>query len=54
LVVHISNDIKIAEKELDKIGSNPQATAKAVKLVYVNNTMDGFKRIRNGKLPLSL
>jgi len=49
MVVHISNDIKINDKELDKISSDPQATAKAVKLVYVNDSMEGFKRVRNGK-----
>jgi DNA topoisomerase-1 len=49
MVVHLSNDIKINDKELDKISSDPQATAKAVKLVYVNDSMEGFKRVRNGK-----
>jgi DNA topoisomerase IB len=49
MVLHLSNDIKIGEKQLDKISGNPEATAKAVKLVYVNDSMEGFKRIRNGK-----
>jgi len=48
MVVHLSNDIKIDDKELHKISSDPQATAKAVKLVYVNDSMEGFKRMRNG------
>ena len=49
MVVHLSNDIKIDYKELHKISSDPQATAKAVNLVYVNDSMEGFKRMRNGK-----
>ena len=41
--------IVIKKSRLKKIGSDPVATAKAVKLVYVNSTDEGIVRIRNGK-----
>jgi DNA topoisomerase I len=49
VVLHISEDIRITQKTLDRIISDPQATAKAVKLVYVNDSDEGFTRVRHGK-----
>jgi len=44
-----SPSVIIKKSRLKKIGSDPVATAKAVKLVYVNSTDEGITRIRNGK-----
>ena len=49
MVIHITDDIKITQKTLDKITTDPQATAKAIKLVYVRDSDAGFTRVRNGK-----
>ncbi|MBC7848204.1 MAG: DNA topoisomerase IB [Chitinophagaceae bacterium] len=47
VVIQISDDLKITSARLDKILSDPQATAKAVKLVYVNDSMEGYTRIKS-------
>lgn len=39
----------INKNRLKKIGNDPVATAKAVKLVYVNSNSEGITRIKNGK-----
>lgn len=49
MALQISDDISISQKTLDKIISDPQATARAVKLVYVNDSQEGIHRIRHGK-----
>lgn len=41
--------INITAAKLQKIITDPVATAKAVKLVYVSNQMEGYKRIKKGK-----
>lgn len=49
MAIQITEDISIPEKKLDKIIADPAATARAVNLVYVNDSQDGFRRVRNGK-----
>ena len=39
----------ISIRRLKKVAVDPEATAKAVKLVYVNSADEGITRIRNGK-----
>lgn len=42
-------DIIISSNELSKLTSDPIASAKAVKLVYVSSAMEGITRTKNGK-----
>jgi len=42
-------DIKIHRKKMEKIIGDPQATAEAIKLVYVSTREEGISRIRSGK-----
>ena len=47
--IQVTEDIAISEKKLQNIIGDPEATAKAVKLVYVNDSQEGIRRIRTGK-----
>ena len=47
--LQVTEEIRIPEKQLEKILTDPAATARAVKLVYVSNSQEGFTRVRNGK-----
>ncbi len=47
--IQLADDIIIPEKKLEKISNDPKATAKAIKLVYVNDSQEGITRMRNGK-----
>lgn len=40
--------IKITKKKIISIGSDPEKTAKAINLMYVNNTEPGIERIKHG------
>ncbi|MEP6676383.1 MAG: DNA topoisomerase IB [Ferruginibacter sp.] len=41
--------VKISRQKIKRISSNPEATAKAVDLVYVQDTQPGIARIKKGK-----
>lgn len=41
--------LKIDSSKIEQIIDDPEATAKAVKLVYVNSSDDGIERVRAGK-----
>ena len=49
MAIQITEDISIPEKKLEKIIDDPAATARAVKLVYVNDAQEGIRRVRSGK-----
>lgn len=49
MALHLSDEITISQKTLDKIVSDPEATARAVKLYYVSDSQEGITRIRHGK-----
>lgn len=42
-------NIKIPATKMEKISNDPVATAKAIKLEYVTNEMEGYERIKKGK-----
>ena len=42
-------EIKLKKKDIQKIGSDPEASANAVKLVYVNSINEGITRTRTAK-----
>jgi len=42
-------EIKISNRKIKSIGSDPEKTAKAIKLVYVNDTEPGITRIKKGE-----
>ena len=42
-------EIKISNKKIKSIGSDPAKTAKAISLVYVNDTEAGITRIKKGE-----
>jgi len=48
-LIQITEDITIAQKKLEKIIDDPAATARAVNLVYVNDSQEGITRVRSGK-----
>ena len=41
-------EIKITSKKIKSIGSDPEKTAKAINLIYVNDTEPGIERIKHG------
>jgi DNA topoisomerase-1 len=41
-------EIKLPKHKIKSIGSDPEKTAKAINLVYVNDTDPGFTRVKNG------
>ena len=47
MAIQITEEISITEKKFEKIISDPAATARAVNLVYVSDTQEGFTRTRN-------
>ena len=49
MAIQITEDISIPQKQLEKIIADPQATAKAVNLVYVSDSQEGIVRLRSGK-----
>ncbi len=49
MVAATSTDIKIPAIKLKKIITDPAATARAVKLLYVNDSEEGIIRIKKGK-----
>lgn len=49
MLIQVTNDIRIHRKTLEKIITDPKATAKAADLVYVSDTQEGIRRIRSGK-----
>ena len=49
MVIELDEGIRISSRKINKILHDPQATAKAVQLIYVNNSEDGYIRVRRGK-----
>ena len=47
--VQLTEDIIITEKKLEKILRDPEASANAIKLVYVSDSQEGIKRLKSGK-----
>ena len=45
----IKNNIKIKPAVIKNIAADPLATAKAVKLIYVTDKEEGYRRIKKGK-----
>lgn len=41
--------VKLSKKKIKSIGSDPKKTAKAINLIYVNDTEPGIERIKNGE-----
>jgi DNA topoisomerase I len=48
MVVHLTDEISIPQKRFIKILGDPEATAKAVNLIYVSDSQQGFVRVRSG------
>jgi len=48
MVVHLTDDISMPQKRFIKILGDPKATAKAVNLIYVSDSQQGFNRVRSG------
>ena len=48
MTTETGEEIKITPKKLQSIGSDPAKTAKAINLVYVNDTDIGITREKNG------
>jgi DNA topoisomerase-1 len=44
----IEEEIKLTKRKIKSIGSDPEKTAKAINLVYVNDTEPGIERIKRG------
>jgi DNA topoisomerase-1 len=47
--IQLTEDISIPKKKLQEIITDPEATARAVKLIYVSDSQEGIRRLRNGK-----
>lgn len=47
--IKLTEDISIPKKKLQEIITDPEATARAVKLIYVSDSQEGIRRLRNGK-----
>ncbi len=43
------NEIKLSKRKIKSIGSDPVKTAKAINLIYVNDTEPGIERVKNGE-----
>jgi Topoisomerase IB len=48
MVTETGEEIKITNKKIKSIGSDPEKTAKAINLVYVNDTDPGIERVKRG------
>ena len=42
-------EIKVPKRKIKSIGSDPEKTAKAINLVYVNDTDPGIERVKHGE-----
>ena len=49
MVTETGEEIKITNKKIKSIGSDPEKTAKAINLVYVSNTEPGIERVKQGE-----
>ena len=47
--IQLSTDLVIPDKKVEQIINDPAATAKAIKLVYVNDRQEGIRRVKAGK-----
>lgn len=49
MLIQVTEDITIPGKKIEKINSDPEATAKAINLLYVNDSQEGITRITTSK-----
>ncbi len=49
MAAETEEEIKIPKQKIKSIGSDPEKTAKAINLVYVNDTDPGITRVKNGE-----